>query len=101
MKIICGKCHEGVYEYIGADRDDWENHTMKCKNCGFEETLKQHCDRGLKVNPPADQDIQQAFRVIEQWENYHKTIGNETLSGMLDDARIRLNNIWHLDHGNC
>lgn len=43
QRLICRKCHNGLYEYCEPDKEDWWNRRMRCTNCGFEETLHEHC----------------------------------------------------------
>jgi len=40
-RLICRKCHNGLYSYSEPDKEDWENRKMKCDVCGFEETLHE------------------------------------------------------------
>jgi hypothetical protein len=51
-RILCRKCHAGVYDYSDTDedREDWWNRKMKCNNCGLEETLAENCEQvfGIK-----------------------------------------------------
>ena len=41
QRLICRKCHKGLYSYSEPDKEDWSNRMMKCEACGFEETLSQ------------------------------------------------------------
>jgi RNase P subunit RPR2 len=43
-RLICKKCHGGLYSYSEPDRDDWENREMSCEVCGHTHTLKKMTD---------------------------------------------------------
>ncbi len=45
LGLICRKCHNGLYIWIEPDRPNLDNRKMKCKACGFIETLKELVDR--------------------------------------------------------